>query len=387
MARIDLFIFGYRRYKTDKSVIAEISSEMLRRGISAVMKDDGSFLARERDRSEILIILKKYEFEESRPLGLFGAIKRFPHKIALTLGIIISAITVLYSSSLVWDIRVEGNEGLTDVQVISELEKCGFSIGESWASLNCGEVELRVLAQSEDIGWISINRRGTVAYVTVIEKEKNKLPEKPDEAKYGNIVADRDCVIEEITVKRGQAMVKEGETVKKGDILILGALPAEAGGGLCRAEGTVIGRSTEVISIEVGREYERKRESDVICESVTLNIFGRKINIYKNYGNLPDVCVIIEEISTVSLLGRYKLPITLERCNLKVYETEHLLYSDEELVCVAVARLRAKTAERLEHADLLKIRTDGHYTENGYIATNSISVSDSVASFVEIIFG
>ena len=24
MARIDLFIFGYRRYKTDKSVIAEV---------------------------------------------------------------------------------------------------------------------------------------------------------------------------------------------------------------------------------------------------------------------------------------------------------------------------------------------------------------------------
>ena len=40
---------------------------------------------------------------------------------------------------------------------------------------------------------------------------------------FSNIVADRDGIIEEITVKKGYATVKPGDVVKKGDILISAA--------------------------------------------------------------------------------------------------------------------------------------------------------------------
>ena len=86
-------------------------------------------------------------------------------------------LVLLLSQSLVWDIRPSGNENIASYDIKSRLESCGFSVGDLWHKKSLSEVENEFLKLYDDVSWININRRGTVAYVSVIEKEKEKLAE------------------------------------------------------------------------------------------------------------------------------------------------------------------------------------------------------------------
>ena len=381
MVRIDCLIFGYRKYKVSPENIAELTNALLKVGVTAQIKGDGTVTVRERDRRKILSALSGLDYTESPPRGIAGALKKIPYKPAVVSALFISALISLFLSGLVWDVRVDGNHSIPDAAIISELERCGFSVGNIWSLVDLSEVEIKVLSECEDIGWININRRGTVAYVTVMERKYGTDDKAEIDYRYSNIVASTDCVIEDITVKRGRAVVKKGDTVKKGDVLVLGTLPIEAGGGFCRADAVITGRVNDTVSVAVSRNYEQKIELRRQCRTICLEIFGVNINIFKKYGNLSESCDIIEEINPLTLLGKCKLPVTVKKSYEKTYGTQSLSYTDTELVEVATARLRAKTAARLELADLMKIRTEGRFTEDGYEITNYISLCESVAEY------
>ena len=48
------------------------------------------------------------------------------------------------------------------------------------------------------------------------------------------------------------------------------------------------------------------------------------------------------------------------------YTYENGVYTDDQLVDIASERLMSLIALRLENADLIKLRTNGAFTDNGY---------------------
>ena len=372
MVRIDAVVFGYRKLKISPDQLSLLTSILIRASIPSIINNDGTVTVRERDFERIKeLISGRIDFSFSDPLGLYGRWKGYKYKIALVISVLLSIISVLFLSGLVWDIRVEGNERITDSQVVLGLSDAGFSIGDMWHTKDLSKIEADFLDCSNDVAWININRRGSVAYVRIIESEEDtedvKLCDKPS-----NIVATADCVIEEITVKRGIAAVKPGDTVRKGDILVIGAYPEEMGGGFCRAEASVIGRINDSISVEIDREYEKKTASKQKLYSITLNIFKFSLNIFKKYGNLTNDCAIIEDEIKYSLFNTAKLPLSVRRVYVVEYDGVIGKYSDEQLVKIASDRLTSMRLSRLAGADLLRIRTEGRFTDSGYILTSDM---------------
>jgi len=367
MVRIDFFVFGYRILKCSTEELSYVAGVLLREKIPSVVKNNGSVYIREKDYLRVSKLFADREgFVFSECLGVHGALKRIRHKRTLAVASLISMILVLLSSSLVWDIRVEGNARIPDATVTEGLERSGFSVGKFWGRLDLSRIETDYLKNSGEISWININRRGTVAYVTVIENEITDAKGELTKSGYANIVASRDSVIEEITVKNGVAVVSVGDSVKKGDLLICGVNSSEFGSDYCYAEGTVIGRVKDSISVLTPREYTKTEKTDEKICSLRINFFNFKINIFNTYGNIGEKCDIIKEIRTYSLFGKAKLPIEVytERCT--VYETAEMLYSDTELIRVTTNVFERKLWERLRGADLLKLKTEGGFTDNGY---------------------
>jgi hypothetical protein len=210
-----------------------------------------------------------------------------------------------------------------------------------------------------------------VAYVSLIEKEPQSEIESTLVSS-SNIVAKRDSVIEEITVKKGNSAVKTGDTVTKGDLLILGALAGAKEGEFCRAEGQVIGRVSDTICVEVDRSYVKKQlVAKRLCK-IQINIFKISINIFEMYGNLTNRYGIIENEKEYSLPGDKKLPFSISLTYIPLYEEKTLEYTDEELVAIASDRLKVETALILSSGDLIKISTRGEFTEGGYIMSSDI---------------
>ena len=367
MVRIDCYLFGYRKIGISPEKLSSATAILLRAGIPSRFNSDGTITVRERDFQRIQGLFNgRIEYSVSKPLGLYGKIKEIKHKKAVIAGIFISLLISIFLSGLVWDIRIEGNESVPSSKIIYQLSQCGFEIGDSWRRTDKSEIESSFLMASDEISWININRRGTVAYVKVIEGKRQDNIDSDNPIKYANIVADCDCVVEEITVHKGTAAVKAGDAVKKGDILISGVLPIEAGGGFCHAEGSVIGRISDTVSVNVDREYTFTQKTGTKLYSFDINLFNFRINIFKLYGNLTNECDIIEKTKSFSLFERRRLPVSITTAHIPQYESRVAEYTDNAIVSVATERLGALMASRLSSCDLLKMKTQGDFTETGY---------------------
>ena len=377
MVRIDCLVFGYRKLKISGDDLSRVTSIFINNGISSTINNDGTIIVRERDFTKIQNLLQgRIEFIASEPKGLYGRWKKFKYKKTLIFSLVISAMLFAGSTSLVWDIRIVGNESIPDSEIILGLSHEGFEVGSLWGRVDKSVVESSFLKQNSNISWININRRGMVAYVTVLERSDEEYDDVQS-TDYANIVATEDCVVEEITVKSGTAVVKPGDVVKKGDLLISGISPGESG-GFCKAEGTVIGRVNEKIDVNLMRNHKLRVPSGRKIYSISLNFFNFSLNIFKLYRNLTNECDIIDCEKSYSLFGKAKLPFSINIKYITDYNVEYAEYSNAEMVNVAASRLNGLIASRLTGCDLIKAKTFGHYTDNGYYLCSDVTFLCSV---------
>jgi len=378
MMRPDLLIFGYREFVIENEDLKRTIKIFLRNKISVKFNANRFIVSEWKARKIKTLLDTRVRFSMSEMRGMGGYVYKNRTRVGVICALVISMLLAILSPSLVWDVRVVGELSEKENEIIEELDEAGLSVGKLWCFIDKSEVEVKLLKDSELVSWININRRGGVAYVSVTEKEINPLP--PKKEGYSNVVATCDAVIEEIRVGKGVARVKVGDSVKKGDLLISGILPAEAGGGFCYAEGVVIGRVTDKISVKSTTEITEKREKLREKNKITLKIFDFSLNIFKSYRNFADECVIIEENESHISIGDVKLPLSLVKSYAVVYEEAKIKLSADELVMLACEKMTDALSSRLNEGTLLRIRTEGEFVADGYVMTSYIVLSESICN-------
>lgn len=132
---------------------------------------------------------------------------------------------LILSSTFIFTINLEGNEILEDKEIISALEELGLKPGVNKYFVNFEEIETELLLNIEEIVWMEIEVKGIKANVEVVEKRL--VPERIDKITPCNVVAKKNGVIKEVVAKNGDALVKEGDIVVEGDLLINGIVDRE----------------------------------------------------------------------------------------------------------------------------------------------------------------
>ena len=360
-------MLGYRRLRVKGEDIGRAANAFLGAGVAVSLSVGGEAIIPLYRVSGVRLALDgKVEYELSDVHGLPGLMRRGAKRYGMIIGLLLSLVIGIYTYGLVWDVRVEGSD-VRAGYVIEELCEAGFSVGSRWRESELSEIESRVLSSSDKIGWININRRGSVAYVEVRERNSHAEDEPP--SGYANLVASTDATVEEITVRRGAVSVKVGESVKAGELLISGVM---ANGELCYAEGEVRARISESVEVFVAREKTvREYIGERLC-SVKIQIFGKTLNIYENYGNLDKKCAIIEKTEIFSLPGGIKLPFFVTKAYQAEYEEHTAAMSDAEMIELAAYRLRVKTVSCLSDSDLVRISTSASFTKDGYYMRSDI---------------
>ena len=386
MARLDEAVLGYHKGCVKSSDTCKLVNTFLKAGVCTSVSPGGEFTLRRRDKDCFLRCAKgRIRFELGEPYGIYGFILRNRNRYGFFLALILLAVFSLFSYSRIWDVRVSGNSNLSDYTVQESLAKCGFCIGSGWSSVDKNEVEAQLLSDNPNIAWISINRRGTVAYVEVIESENIGIDEG---AGYicSNIVADRDGVIEEIAVESGIAAVKVGDVVTAGQILISGVVENESGVRFCRAVGSVRASGAVDISAEATDRYAVKKSVKTRLAQARLVIFNFSINIFKNYGNSGEGCDIIRENRKIALFDKFRLPIKIEKAYAVEYAQTTRTRSHDEMTDVAKRELDGKIYSMFKDADILKLRTTGEFLDGVYRVTSRVVYSSDIGkeSAIEI---
>ena len=386
MARLDEYIFGYRKGKVELEDVSKLVNLLLKLEICSDVTPSGDFSLGRREKARFSeYAAHRLRFRLSAPLGIRGALVRLCNSYGILLALALGIFIFLVSAGRVWDVRIDGNDRLTDRQIEAYLASQGLEIGVPWRSIDKSAVENSILTDNGDIAWISVNRRGTVAYVQLIESENTGIPDG-SAPPYSNIVAECDGVIEEITVESGVAAVKVGDVVRAGDVLISGIVESEKGITLCRAGGVVRASSVTELTATVTETASERVVIGHRTVEIRLNIFNFSVNIFKNYGNCENTCDIIRENRNFALFGRLRLPIRIEKVYAVEYEERQYTVSREEMSILAKRNLNAMIYSAFKDADVLKLRTAEEFSDGVYRITARVVYSTDVGkvSAIEI---
>lgn len=249
-------------------------------------------------------------------------------KIFFILLILIVAL-MLVSSQFVWNIEVRGNEKISTEEIIEELNKSGLVTGKNKANINMNEVINNVRLDRADIAWIGIDVKGTNAIVEVVEAEEK--PNIVDYNDYCNIISEKEGIITKINVQNGTPMVKPGDIVRNGTILVGGWLEGKYTG--IRYVHSIADIEAKVwysLSKKETYEQEIKLQTGESEKKYSIKINNFKINLYKTLSNFENYDTISES-NKIKLFSNFYLPIELTKITNYEVKKENKTYTQEEL--------------------------------------------------------
>ena len=174
------------------------------------------------DFKKIVLICKKTKckIKIKKKIGINFIFRRYKKRKIFLLFLFLFIISIYTSSKYIWniDVLIEENQHLENIE--KDLYELGLKKGINKNNINPNEIITKIKLKRNDISWIGIKIQGTNAIVKIVKAEKK--PEIVDNSVYCNIVASKSGVITKIVAQNGTAIVKEGDRVEKGDILIAG---------------------------------------------------------------------------------------------------------------------------------------------------------------------
>lgn len=329
-----------------KGVISLAVKENIPFGAVRSDGDDCFFSVRSRDSKRIAAVAErlgvKIKLEQT---GLVAIAKRHRGRVGVAVGGLLALLIVVFASRFVWDIEITGNERVPDEKIEAALGGYGLKLGAYKPSLDVKSVCERVIIEEGGISWISVDLRGTVARVEVRETsdaETEKLSPP------SNLVAACDGQIVSIEAYGGKSEVRAGQTVKKGDVLVSGAIDSTAlGYRLVRARGKVLASVSKRFSVSVPLAATEKTATGNVKTEKKIKIFSKTAELFKKTNISYEKYDTIEKTERLSLFG-VRLPIFVTTVTYAEYvETPIALTEDE-----ALARAREALSKEIEAGTL-----------------------------------
>ena len=128
-----------------------------------------------------------------------------------------------YSLNFVWNIEVKGNSKVSTQDILECLDENEIKIGLKQETIDCSKIELLLREQFHQLGWVSVYLEHTNLCIEVKESLYDVIGHSEDvSGRMFHLIANKEGRISSIVTRAGKALVKEGQIVKPGDILVLG---------------------------------------------------------------------------------------------------------------------------------------------------------------------
>ena len=283
--------------------------------------------------------------------GFFRVIRPVRRRLGLAIGAALFLAVLYYSSGFVWQIEVRGCETVSATEIRADLEPMGLYVGCS-RGLDVNPIENRYLTANEKLAWMSINIRGTTAYVDV--KEKDLTPEILDSTTPTNILAERDGIITELRDYGGTRRVEVGMAVRAGDVLVSGDWTDQYGvRRLSRSVATVRAETRRETEITVPLTESYRQKTGKTTKKFTLSLGKLKIPLYFSKKISYNSYDTVEKSVPLSI-GGFVFPLRI--CSLEAEEVELITETRtvEQARKAAMAELAFYEADRLAEVTVLR---------------------------------
>lgn len=219
----------------------------------------------------------------------------------LGFGFILFLGIIFFLSSLIWNIEIVGNERVKTEEIIKILEKEEIKRGIIKYKIDKDYIKYLLLNEFDNLSFLSVDIKGTKLLIEM--KEQDLPPERINRDVPCNIVATKKGVILKAIARNGRAVVRKGDVVKEGDILITGVILDEHSQKqiLVHAEGEVLAKTIyshridepiiKTIKEETGRTYTRRE----------FKIGDKGVQFFKGEIPFKDYIEEVEEVKPFNL--------------------------------------------------------------------------------------
>jgi len=188
--------------------------------------------------------------------GMPYLVWKYKRRKGFVIGLVTFATLIYLMTSIIWSIEITGNYNVETSLLMEQINEMGIFRGATKRSINPKHVADTLMLKNRELSWARVEIKGTKLLVSVREGIEPPAIIPMDQP--CNVVALKDGIIISVRAKNGLALVKEGDTVKKDQVLISGVLESvhpEFGSKNVHAMGEVLARTW----YEVKREIPAKR--------------------------------------------------------------------------------------------------------------------------------
>lgn len=192
-----------------------------------------------------------YNIEILKINSAVHSLKLLRKRIGILVGLAFAFVLICICSFNVTTLKLNGNKDISEEDVKQVLSENGINFGFFNFSCDLEKTKKVLYSNFENIAYLDIKRVGTAVIISIKESENvdQVLNEK------GDIISAFDSIITKIVVYKGTPMVKVGDKVNKGDILIKGVVASTDESNLkqeeVRADGIVLGEIVDDVKLNV----------------------------------------------------------------------------------------------------------------------------------------
>ena len=292
-----------------------------------------------------------------RKIGVPFLLHRYKGRKTFVFGGILALILIYTLTSFIWVIEVSGNKKIETGEILKKISAYGVSPGRLKYRIDTKALTNKMMLEVPDLAWISITVKGTKLKVNVAERVKPPdliLKEVPCD-----IIAQKSGVVSATLAKAGSLLVRTGDMVKSGDVLISGTITSEnkeIKPYLVHAIGSIYASTWYEKTCLIDPLIKEKVRTGREKKKYALSLFTKRINLFRDIpqGNYEK----IEVKKTISIGNDLALPFGVvidQYIEVKTVEKE---ITFEEAKKMAVDKAYKEALEEIpENVEIKKTNT------------------------------
>lgn len=298
-------------------------------------------------------------------------------------GAILALIMTFCLTFFVWDIKLEGNQTITDDVLMEYLYTNEVKHGMPLYKVDCEQIVKDIRKAFDDIIWVSASVEGTRLLIEVKENT-DTFEVKSEESEPSDLISNKSGVVQSIITRSGVPQVKVGDTVEDGMLLVAGTVEVlndakeVTAYHYVTADADIVLERVEIYTDSIQKKYQKKIYTDKKRSLYLLKIgdyalhFGIKKNKFemKSYQS---------EETQLKFGENFYLPIVVGSHKIREYQIETFEYTQEEMEMLLQKRFE-QYCEELEADGAVIVTKNVQFThdQNGTYANGTIEMTEEV---------
>lgn len=313
--------------------------------------------------------LCKCKIRINRKNGLPFLLNRYRKRKFFAICLLMIIAMIIAVSNFIWNIEIIGidDENIKN-EIMKIVEAEGIHTGTLKSKVNIQKIINSIRINRNDIAWVGVEIKGTNLKINAVKALEK--PEIIDENDYCNIIAKKDGIITKVQAQNGTPIVKEGDEVKQGDILVKGEIVGKY------TEPLLVHSYGEVWAVVKYSETEKVYYNQVIENQTgqkekkyAINLNNFKINLFKTLSKFKKYDTI-RTIKKFKITSNFYLPFQIVVNENVEKEITEIHYSKEQAIECGTEKLKAKLDEQIK-SEVLNISVNTKET-NEYVEVEVI---------------